>query len=132
MDFLGSGNAVDLRIHFQDATSNPPAGFLPVLKPVNRTDRVDIAIVCVAGYSQVKNYPEGIIRNLKPRHIIMSHWENFFKPLPKTDEELEVVPGTDVDEFIKRMERVMPEGVQWTLPAPGSKILYEGDYSQME
>lgn len=132
MDFLDSSNAVDLRIHFQDATSNPPAGFLPVLKPVNRTDRVDIAIVCVAGYSQVKNYPEGIIRNLKPRHIIMSHWENFFKPLPKTDEELEVVPGTDVDEFIKRMERVMPEGVQWTLPAPGSKILYEGDYSQME
>lgn len=80
MDFLGSGNAVDLRIHFQDATSNPPAGFLPILKPVNRTDRVDIAIVCVAGFSQVENYPEGIIRNLKPRHIIMSHWENFLNP----------------------------------------------------
>ena len=128
MDFLGSGNRVDLRIHFQDATSNPPAGFLPILKQDDRTDRVDIiAIVCVAGYSQVKNYPEGIIRNLKPRHIIMSHWENFFKPLPKTDEELEVVPGTDVDEFIKRMERVMPEGAEWTLPAPGSKISYEGD-----
>ena len=107
----------------------PTAGFLPVLKPDDRTDgdRVDIAIVCVAGYSQVENYPEGIIRNLKPRHIIMSHWENFFKPLPKADEKLEVVPGTDVDKFIQRMKKVMPKDTKWTFPIPGSKFSVDVD-----
>ncbi len=125
MDFLGPGKTVDLRIHFQDVTSNPPAGFLPVFEPKDRTDRVDIAIVCVAGYGKVNDYPEGIIHNLNPRHVILSHWENFFKPLPKNPEELEVVPGTNVDEFIRRLERVLPSDAGWTFPNPGTVITFD-------
>jgi hypothetical protein len=125
MDFLGTGKTVDLRIHFQDATSNPPAGFLPVLEPEDRTDRVDIAIVCVAGYKEVKDYPEGIMLNLKPRHVILSHWENFFEPYPSSSEKLKVVPGTDTDKFIRRLIRSLPPDTGWTFPTPGSKIIFD-------
>jgi len=128
IDFLGPGQSVDLRIHFQDATCTPPAGFIPELKPEDRADRVDVAIVCVAGYGEVQDYPEGIMGNLEPRAVILSHWENFFEPYPYpyplSPEELKVVPGTNVNRFIERLEKAMPSDACWTLPTPGSHILF--------
>jgi len=128
MDFLGPDGTIDMRIHFQDATSNPPAGFLPELEEEDRTERVDIAILCVAGFGEVENYPEGIVKNLNPRHVILSHWENFFNPLPLAWSDLEVIRGTDADAFIRRLKSALPAHTDWTFPSPGTVISFEGTH----
>lgn len=64
------------RVQYQDAASSPPFGFVPDL-PEKEQKRVDFAILCVASFWQVNNYPEGIINTMRPKNIILGHWEDF-------------------------------------------------------
>ncbi len=118
MDFLKPDGSVDLRIHFQDATSNSPNGFIPLMREEPQIP-VDLAIMCVAGFSNVTDYPDSTVLNLKPKHVILSHWEHFFEALPSDPKDLKVVQGTDLDKFIFRLNGVLPKN-SWRLPAPGS------------
>jgi L-ascorbate metabolism protein UlaG (beta-lactamase superfamily) len=126
IDFMGEGGSIDFRIHYQDAASNPPLGFPPPFEPKDQK-RVDVAIVCVPGFDQVKNYPEGIIQHIKPRFVILGHWEDFFRPRTEDPEDLQVVPLTDPSVFIARMKKVLPSDANWAMPRPGSWLQLKGD-----
>lgn len=114
IDFMGNDGAIDFRIYYQDAASNPPYGFPP---DFNNEDvkAVDLAILCVASFSEIKNYPEGIIMNTSPHHVILGHWENFFRSPTKP---FKVVPFSNAGEFIARLKSALPEKADWTMPQP--------------
>ena len=119
IDFLGDdGETVDFRIHFQDAASGPSLGSSPQFNAPADRKQVDLCIMCVAAFEQVKHYPETIIRELKPRYVILGHWENFFASWTDDPKRLRHVPFTDPRRFIKRLEKVLPKGSKWYLPAP--------------
>jgi hypothetical protein len=120
IDFLGPEGEVLYRIHYQDAASTPPDGFPPVLAD---GVGVDLAILCAPGYEEVRGYPEGILARLKPAHVLVGHWENFFR---SRDDELRAVPGTDLGGFLHRLEQALPEGARWSLPEPGTTIRIGG------
>lgn len=40
----------------------------------------DVALACVAGWTSTKDYPERLVRALNPSHVLLSHWDNFFRP----------------------------------------------------
>lgn len=115
IDFLDDrGNAI-FRIHFQDAASQPPKGFMPPAINNDGTGRVDLVIFCVASYDEVEGYPEGIIEYSQPRAAILGHWEDFFG---NQGEALEVVRLTNPFGFIERMQSVLPDDTTWYMPKP--------------
>ncbi|MFZ4739486.1 MAG: MBL fold metallo-hydrolase [Bradymonadia bacterium] len=40
----------------------------------------DLALACVAGWTSTREYPERLVRALAPNHVLLSHWDNFFRP----------------------------------------------------
>lgn len=116
IDFLDEAGEVILRVHYQDAASEPPAGFPP--HPGDGIP-VDVAILCPPGFEEVERYPEGILARLRPRLVLLGHWEDFFRP---RSQSLRVVPGTDLDRFQERMEAALPAGSEWRRPDPGDVI----------
>ncbi len=121
IDFLDPDGSVAFRIHYQDSASNTPLGYPPTLTGDDQRS-VDIAIVCAASFSQVKGYPEGILRALDPRYVVIGHWEDFFRA---QEEPLRPVPMTDVAEFIERTRRALPEDSRWVLPRPHALLRIE-------
>jgi L-ascorbate metabolism protein UlaG (beta-lactamase superfamily) len=121
IDFLDPDGSVAFRIHYQDSASNTPLGHPPTLQGDDRRS-VDVAIVCAASFSQVQGYPEGILRAVDARYVVMGHWEDFFISQEKPPRP---VPMTDVAEFVARTERALPEHARWVLPKPHALLRIE-------
>ncbi len=121
IDFLDPDGSVAFRIHYQDAASNTPLGYPPTLYGDDQRS-VDVAIVCAASFKQVQGYPEGILRAVDARYVIVGHWENFFVSQEKPPRP---VPMTDVAEFVARTERALPEHARWVLPRPHAVLRIE-------
>ncbi|MCZ6617031.1 MAG: MBL fold metallo-hydrolase [Gammaproteobacteria bacterium] len=106
-------------LHYQDAASNPPLGYPPP------GIRVDATLVCVASHRQVSGYPSVLLERVRPRHVVLGHWENFLAPYTQDPDKLRGVPFSDPWDFIDQVEQYVAtrQGSQWVLPAPGSELL---------
>ncbi len=60
---------------------------------------VDVAIFCVPGWKNVKDYPEEAIRRLRPRVIVLSHLDNF---LQQGWEKRELVATASLRKFLDK------------------------------
>lgn len=107
VDFLDPSGEVVFRIYYQDAVAAPPWGLAP--DPVIAQRRVDAAILVPATFEEVPWHPETVIRNLRPRRVLLGHWEDFFRPF---DSVAEPVPFTDLGAFEARLARAY-EGLVW-------------------
>ena len=117
IDVLTPSGEVAYRIHYQDAASEPPAGFPP--HPGDGVP-VDLAILCPPGSEEVTAYPEGILERLRPRAVLLGHWEDFFQ---QRSEPLRGVPGTDLDEFVLRVRAVLGEASFLGMLEPGDGVV---------
>jgi hypothetical protein len=101
------------RIYFQDAPSEPPLGFPPTELPAERP--IDLAVLCAATSSNVSNTPDSLLAVLKPAHVLLGHWEDFFRArrLP-----LQLGPGTDLDALRESLEKSLPPAADWVMPLP--------------
>jgi L-ascorbate metabolism protein UlaG (beta-lactamase superfamily) len=126
IDFLNDDGSINFRIYHNSASSNYPFGFPP--QSVLNQHPVDVAILCVASFHTVKNYPEDIVKYLKPKHIILSHWEDFFGySIPELKKKPKEVPLTNVNKFLKRLDKVMLEihsGISYTRPNVNTSIKF--------
>lgn len=60
---------------FADSATPVPAGLAELfLQPI------DAAILCVPGWQNAKGYPGDLIRALRPRVVVASHFDDFFEP----------------------------------------------------
>ncbi|MDF3933534.1 MBL fold metallo-hydrolase [Pseudomonas citronellolis] len=75
IDLLDDDGQPAYRIHYQDSASDPPWGFPPVIAD---SKGFDVAIICAASSDKVGYYPTGLLRVIKPRLVLVGHWENFF------------------------------------------------------
>jgi hypothetical protein len=118
IDFLRPDKSVEFRVYYQDAAAPPGKGVVPTLDPADRAP-VDVAVLCVAAFTQVPDNPEAILASVRPRHVVGGHWEDFFSE-PSTDGKHEVAFGTNLDEFVRRAHAAAPVPVY--IPAPGKKL----------
>lgn len=126
IDFLEDDKSVAHRIFYQDAASQAPLGLVPAL---NDGKDFDIAILCPASFDQVDDYPESIVKNTQAKEYILGHWEDFFAN--DLGGEQRFIRLTDQEDFVERLEAVMPEGSEWVLPslfstmnfAPNGKLI---------
>ncbi len=78
---------------------------------------VDLALVCVAGWTATPSFPERMMRALSPRAIVLSHWDNFFRPLDKVARPL---PAMQTGRLVDRLTRASRDVITGTLPLLGS------------
>jgi hypothetical protein len=115
---------VAFRIHYQDAASKPPLGFPP---PLNDGVPLDLAILNVAGFHGSAGYPEELLRTWKPRWLLLSHWEDFFR---NPEKPRRVVRATNLGAFLERLGDALDEDPEttlahqrrWTLPDLGARV----------
>ncbi len=104
IDWLDGEGKISCRIFSQaGAASEVMEDFLP--PEVLKEKGIDVLLLCVASFNQIKGYPDVLLNYLKPSQLILTHWENFFKPIPSLMKKPRTVPATNVPKFIKNLEK---------------------------
>lgn len=73
---LLDGRDIAFRLYFQDAPTNGSLGRVPESLLAQR--RVDVALLA-AGNWDVVSRPEAAVAEMTPPHVILGHWEDFFR-----------------------------------------------------
>jgi len=107
IDFMAGPDSVAFRVYYQDAVSPAPAGFAPDALIAERP--VDVAVLVPATFDQVDWHPEAFVENLRPRYVLLGHWEDFFSPMDAPTRSMRL---TDIRHFERRLGRVF-EGEWW-------------------
>ena len=94
--FRLSNREVTYTVYFTGAASPFPRGL-----PDKSVSPIDAAILCVPGWKHVTGYPDGFIRRLEPRNIVLSHYNNFFQTDPT---KRQLVPTADLHGFLSRAQ----------------------------
>jgi L-ascorbate metabolism protein UlaG (beta-lactamase superfamily) len=126
VDFLENGRVV-FRLYYQDAVSFEGMGFVPDSLLVGdgpEQRRVDLALIVATTHAEVPFHPEAILDNLRPRHIMLGHWEDLFR---SPFEEPEPLFFNDFQHFLARLRYALPrisdEPVGWHIPVAGTRFL---------
>lgn len=124
IDFLNPKKEIDFRIQLAQSGTNKQGIYHPDFEPKDQHP-TDLLIMHAASFKYVHNSPGSQIHDLKPKVMILGHWENFFRPLHELYSRPMVVPGTNMSKFIRRMEKAICRdhlNTQWVLPANGAKV----------
>jgi L-ascorbate metabolism protein UlaG (beta-lactamase superfamily) len=78
---------------------------------------VDLALVCVAGWTATPTFPERVLHKLSPRAVVLSHWDNFLRPL---EAGARVLPAMQTGRLVDRLAREGRGVAVGTLPLLGS------------
>jgi len=76
----------------------------------------DLALVCVAGWTSSRDFPERLMRTLSPRAALLSHWDNFFLPLERG---AKILPAMQMPRLVERMTKSSRDVNLGTLPILG-------------
>jgi L-ascorbate metabolism protein UlaG (beta-lactamase superfamily) len=101
IDFLDDTGDVAFRIYYQDAVVAPPYGQAPEALIAERP--FDVAILTPATFDQVDWHPEALVETLRPRYVLLGHWEDFFVPVAAPARSIRL---TDLGHFERRLEAV--------------------------
>ncbi|WP_437289049.1 MBL fold metallo-hydrolase [Sorangium sp. So ce406] len=71
----------------------------------------DLLLLCVAGWTASRAFPERVARALSPRAVLFSHWDNFFLPLDRPAVALPAMQGERLAERLGRASRDVKMGV---------------------
>ena len=131
---LLDGDTVHFRLYYNDAAPDSGLG-VPAM-----SDGIpfDVAILCIASYHLVRGYPELVLAGTHPRHVVISHYEDFFT---KSEDRWRFVPllgGAGAKRFVTRMMAThsiaddLPSrkpvcgaaGAGWSMPIPGEQLLF--------
>ena len=121
IDFMEEGKTI-YRIYYQDAASNFPYGMIKI----DDGKEIDTAVLCVGGYSEAENYPDYIVKELKPKNVMMIHWEDFFLPYDSNFMEIINIKesiGKSTIKFRERVEKV-DNNIKTVIPALGYTYLF--------
>ena len=124
-----SGKDAVFRIYYQDSPTRRPIGY-----PPRCVGRIDLALLCVGGATELQEFPQDIVAEIKPKFVMGAHWEDFFNPRPlplpgqrDVKESIRPVAGVKVEAFLKAVGRVLPAGGQATVPCPEAVTYFQRD-----
>lgn len=127
IDFLapvdGNDSArVAFRLFYQSSASSAPIGLPPRWL---REDGVpfDLALLCAANFNHVRDYPQGVLAQLRPRQVVLIHWEQFWDEY-RTD-RASPLPGLDFAELERRIRSVLDAAVPVRIPNRGASFELE-------
>jgi hypothetical protein len=124
IDFLQGKDT--MRVFIQSSSSRYPDGFPP--REEIRKHKINLAILCMASYKYVNQYPDKLIPFIKADKTLIIHWENFFKDFLK--KEPKSVPFTNPGKFYKRLlkieekDKVKDLEPAYRMPLPGVVVRF--------
>ena len=124
IEFRDASGNPEFRLHYQDTSTDGDVGRPPEVLD-NGTGPVPytILIPTVASWKQVDDYPEALLDRVQPDYAVLGHWEDFFRPFTRDEDELRSVRGTNAEPFVKKMEDTLGESAV-ALPAPLTRIRF--------
>jgi hypothetical protein len=127
---LRNGGETRYRIYYNDAAADSPLGQV--------VDDFDLAILTIAQWNWVRDYPRDLLLTLQPKHVLISHWDDFMRKDDKTAKFIPTMRKRDVDRFLRIVNEHVAEeyagpsnavcGVEtpkWTMPVIGSSLLFD-------
>jgi len=88
------------------ATGLDEFGLANKLKAYASKNDLDVLILCVPGWENIKDkkYPGNLLKILKPRVIILTHYDNFFNEDREKD-PTRLVPSAKFNEFLNKLQK---------------------------
>lgn len=143
LDSAAEGAPVRYRIHWQDSASQAPAGIPP---PELRERPYDLAVVVLASAHLVEPYPEDLLRAIRPRHVLVTHYEDFFSPWERRRGFVVLLTRGRAESFLRRVGAALEAGGQslagptvpvcgpstegWTVPLVEEWIAFRPSYTE--
>ena len=81
---------------------------------------VDLLLMCVAGWTSTERFTDRVMRASRPRAIVLSHWDDFFRPLAKP---AVMLPAMQLPRLVDGLTRVDGSVRIGALPLLGSVSL---------
>ena len=132
IDFLDSAGAIQWRVFINSAASTP--GRAQAMEahlsslPVELRQPPDVAILCVPGWDKVADYPESLLRVLKPHRVVLSHYDDFFSPYKNGEDPsagMRFVMFANYDGFIQRLQQLKSiYGFEFRAPKTGQCLRF--------
>jgi L-ascorbate metabolism protein UlaG (beta-lactamase superfamily) len=115
----GAGRPV-FRIFYQDAASRPLDVVLPPFRAEDQHP-VDVAILSAGNFKKVDEYPTLLLAAIRPRYVIVGHWEDFFHAQGDAPTPVRL---TDTRELAARLDIMGSQ--RWMTLVPGGqlKVMY--------
>lgn len=116
IDLLDADRRVAWRLVVHDASAGPAvqrraAQIMTGLPPAANT----AIIMTAAGFDQVPLYPDILLAHLAPQHVLLGHWDDFFR---SSEAEERVVRGIRARALIDRLTPFV--GMRWSAPRAGA------------
>jgi L-ascorbate metabolism protein UlaG (beta-lactamase superfamily) len=83
---------------------------------------VDLLLMCVAGWTTSKDLPERVARKIAPGAILLSHWDDFLRPIDAPDGRrlaARPLPRMELPRLVERLSRAARGVPVGTLPILG-------------
>jgi len=129
---LYDGETERFRIYYNDAAPDTPLG--------QTTGDFDLAILTMAQWNWARDYPRDLLSVLRPRHVVISHWDNFFRETTQQSRAVPLLTTKSVRRFQDIVDHIVAQYVtvdagpvghvcgetdtHWTMPAPASTTFF--------
>jgi len=76
------------------------------LQSFANNNELDVLILCLPGWDKIGagKYPRNLLRILKPRVIVLTHYDSFFDP-DRTVDPVRLVPTAKFNEFLNKLQK---------------------------
>jgi len=108
IDLLDDLGAVRYRIYYQDSASPEGEGH-PAFEEADPPG-YDLAVLCMASFKYVKNHPGGILDTIRPRHVLVTHYENFSRGPEKSLQFVTLLTNRGANRFLCEVRASLYEG----------------------
>ncbi|HEY6461549.1 MAG TPA: MBL fold metallo-hydrolase, partial [Polyangiaceae bacterium] len=81
-----------------------------------RVANVDLLLLCVAGWTTSRDLPDRVCRSLGPGAILLSHWDDFLRPMHRG---ARLLPAMQLPRLVDRLDRASRGVRVGTLPLLG-------------
>jgi len=123
VDVHDAQGAVAIRVFLHDAaaTGEVVREAVRVLGRLPKARRT-LSLVVPANYDNAAGYPDVLLATLQPDHVLLAHWEDFFR---RPTQPLRIVRAIRGPQFLEHLTPYV--GARWTALAPGAVLRIRTD-----
>lgn len=105
IDLLDHLGEVRYRLYYQDSATPEGKG----IPDFEDGPAYDLAVLCMASSQFVNDHPGGILGKLKPRHVLVTHYENFSRDPQRPLRFVPLLSNGTANGFLGRVRTFMDE-----------------------